>query len=124
MSDRELLGYVREAFRYMDRETQHISFEEMTELATGQASEMRAAQVQSHLAACEPCRKRLREFEQFVKDCEHPTSVDLSGEWRELQRKLRPGDKKVVVMRRWLPAFAAAVIAFAMLSWFGLKMLR
>jgi CHAT domain-containing protein/tetratricopeptide (TPR) repeat protein len=124
MSDRELLRYVREAFRYMDRETQHISFEEMAELATGQASEMRAAQVQSHLAACEPCRKRLQEFEQFVKDCEHPTSVDLSGEWRELQRKLRPGGRKVVVMRRWLPAFAAAVIAVVVLSWLGLKMLR
>lgn len=117
MEEGELRRYMREAFRNMDREAGHISVEEIEALASGAASSPRAQEMQSHLAQCEQCRQLLQEFKQFVADSQVPTSTDLTKEWNALQHQLRP-QKKIEVMRRWLPAAAAAALLLAAgISW-------
>src|SRR5262245_4339972 len=118
MEEGEIGRYILEAFRNMDQETRHISFEELAALASGKLSGPRSEEIEDHLAGCALCRQQLQEYEQFVADAQTPASNDLTDEWKELQRRLRP--KKVITMRRWLPTIAAAVILVAGLSWIGI----
>ncbi|HEV2992082.1 MAG TPA: CHAT domain-containing protein [Candidatus Angelobacter sp.] len=106
----------------MDHETRHISFEELAALASGKLSVRRSEEIEGHLAGCALCRQQLQEYEQFVTDAQTPASNDLTDEWKELQRRLRP--KKVITMQRWLPATAAAIILVAGLSWSALDRIR
>src|SRR5215472_1691765 len=122
MEQGELRRYLRKAFQAMDPETQHISAAEIAEFESGEMSARRSTRVEVHLDKCAACRERLRDYQQFVLDCQAPPSTDLSEEWASLQRRIR-STGRVTVMRRWLPAAAAAVILAVGLSWVAFERL-
>src|SRR5215469_8222650 len=115
MEEGDIRRYLRKAFQAMDPETQHISIAEIAAFESGEMPAPRSTQVEGHLEKCSACRERLRDYRQFALDCEAPPATDLSEEWDRLQRRIRPV-KPFTVMRRWLPA-AAAVILAGGLSW-------
>src|SRR5262249_13938191 len=80
--------YAAEAFRHMDR-APHPSIEAMAEFAAGDSSSSGRSEVERHLAACGPCRRRLEEYRQFVADCDTPATKNLSPEWNALRRRIQ-----------------------------------
>jgi len=122
MEQGDLRRYLRKAFQAMDPETQHISVAEIAEFESGEMSAPRSKQVEIHLDRCNACRERLRDYQQFVLDSQAPPATDLSEEWASLQRRIR-STQRVTVMRRWLPAAAAALILAGGLSWIAFEKL-
>src|SRR5690242_6788522 len=92
MGHSELMRYVREAFRHMDENIQHLSLEQLQEIADGRISGVAGHEAARHLAACDFCGERLQEFELFLADCEQPvhseSNSDLDQEWRRFRRRL------------------------------------
>lgn len=120
MDDTELRLYAAEAFRQMD--LLHPSIEQVADFAAGQLSGSSREEVETHLAECDPCRRRFDEYRQFVADCELPAGKepeqDLGDEWEQLRRRIWR-HRLVRALPRW-GGIAAAVIAVAGLSWFTL----
>jgi CHAT domain-containing protein/tetratricopeptide (TPR) repeat protein len=123
MDDTELRLYAAEALRQMD--LLHPSIEQVADYAAGQLSGSSREDVETHLAECDQCRRRLEEYRRFVADCEAPAGKepeqDLSDEWEQLRRRIWRY-RLVKALSRW-GGIAAAVIAVAGLSWFTVRTL-
>src|SRR5260370_1370026 len=73
VDDVELSRYAAEAFRHMDR-APHPKIEEVAEFATGELSGAARGEVESHLAGCDLCSRRLEEYRQFLSECDRPSA--------------------------------------------------
>ena len=81
--------YAQEAFRQMDEAGSHPGVERLAEYSAGELAEPVRRDVAAHLAECPACRQRLEEFEQFAAECRQPaTAADLSGEYRDLRKRI------------------------------------
>jgi CHAT domain-containing protein/tetratricopeptide (TPR) repeat protein len=123
MDDTELRLYAAEAFRQMD--LLHPSIEQVADFAAGDLSGSSREEVETHLAECDQCRRRLEEYRRFVADCEVPAGKeserDLGDEWEQLRGRIWR-HRLVKALPRW-GGIAAAVIAVAGLSWFTVRTL-
>jgi CHAT domain-containing protein len=135
MGHSELMRYVREAFRDMDKGLEHLSIEQLAEMANSRNPGAAGQDVVRHLAACDLCEERLLELELFLADCKGPAreelSKDVDREWRQLRRRIRWHNTMTAIATwgriahlspRWAGGAAGIVLATG-LAWFGTKML-
>src|SRR5258708_14653130 len=104
MEKSEFRRYAQEAFRQMDEHPANASDEQIGEFVRGEAP----AGFERHLAACDLCRQRVADFEQFLAASQHPAVEDLTQEWRELRRRIW-WRKAQAALPRW-GSLAAAIL--------------
>ena len=91
----------REAIRLKSEEP-HLSDQELTLLANGEAPSQRARELRSHLAACWSCRVRIRDMESTLAELVHVRNQDVDA-------RVPPADGARALLKAQLAALAASL---------------